>query len=429
MKSFLENETVRSLLTVTIASLNYFIMMLINIMLARFLGAQVFGDYAIAIVIANVGYIIAVLGKGQIALKNVPIYLKNNKYQKIRHFIQINFFRIIIFSLLLSMFFISSYFLILHLSVQDVLHPVLYAGLLIPIMAVVYYMSCILLSMQYIVSTLLVLQILIPVQYLAIILLFQIYDNLFTEHHALLAVLISWLIGSLIYSYVLRKYLFYRANKKLLINQVDSLTSGFSFLFVQVILGALQSVGVIVIELLEKDESIVGIYAMADQLSFFVILLYNTTLTYILPKLSVLLDNDEHRQTQAFLNKVFCRFFILCIFMSFIYVFLGEHILKLCGERFTAAYLPLLIISLGNMVNMLLGVSYYVIQYKESNAAVIKMYAVLFALNVMLTLFLVPYLSAMGAALGITIPLLLIFLYQVAYIRTKYGLSIIRIRA
>lgn len=99
----------------------------------------------------------------------------------------------------------------------------------------------------------------------------------------------------------------------------------------------------------------VGIYAVAFKIAFVSSFLLMVTNAAIAPKIAAMYANKEIKEMEKLVQKITRGLAILAILSLIIIFFAGKYVLLIWGDEFTTAYLPLLILSIGQFFNIAAG--------------------------------------------------------------------------
>ncbi|MEZ4600792.1 MAG: flippase [Syntrophotaleaceae bacterium] len=178
---------------------------------------------------------------------------------------------------------------------------------------------------------------------------------------------------------------------------------------------------------------VLGVYRPASEVGFYAIAVKLATLTsFVLqainsmaaPKFSELFHTGK-LDDLFYVAKKSTRliFWTTTPILLFLVVF-GRPILALFGEDFTVAYLPMLILVVGQFVNSVSGSTGYFMNMTGQQKAFRNIIAISSSINIFLTLFLIPKFGLLGAALAGTSSMALWNCMTLFFIKIKFGKTI-----
>ena len=160
-----------------------------------------------------------------------------------------------------------------------------------------------------------------------------------------------------------------------------------------------------------------GIYAAAVITSSIVPALIAVPQALFLPRIRELYESRSYDQLKKLMSRWLKTAYILSLPVSIVVIVFGKFILQIFGTAFVASYVPLLILTVGQLINFRLGMATAIViagGYKGMFLA-INILAVIFDLA--LHFFLVPKLGMHGAAIASVLSLTILNL--LFYLRVK----------
>ncbi len=145
------------------------------------------------------------------------------------------------------------------------------------------------------------------------------------------------------------------------------------------------------------ETGVFGVVAAAAALVSLPLMAINTPLA---PAVAAVFAQENNVELQRLATKAARSAFSLCLPVALIYILFGQHILRLFGDEFTTGYMSLVILSVGQMINVAMGSVGVLLQMTghERNVAIALAVAVL--VNFTVNLVSIPFWGAEGAALG-----------------------------
>lgn len=103
------------------------------------------------------------------------------------------------------------------------------------------------------------------------------------------------------------------------------------------------------------NSSDIGVYSVAVRLSLLTSIMIHVTNSVLSPKIAALYSNNEIETLKLMIKKVTRALLFFGILVYSFYIFFGKYILSAWGEEFGNAYVLLLILSFGQLVNLSTG--------------------------------------------------------------------------
>lgn len=175
-------------------------------------------------------------------------------------------------------------------------------------------------------------------------------------------------------------------------------------------------IGIFVVSGLLSSEN-VALLKVALLFSGVVAILIQVIDMVLIPKLSELVSQGHKHQLLGFLKRLMVPLSLLSLFVFVMYYFFGEYVLvSFYGVDYQSAYVPLLILALGQLVNVSTGPIGSVMMLLKKEKAMLKITFFAFILNFILQISLVPFTGLIGAAVASSLALIywnLAFLYNI----------------
>ncbi|MBS2210206.1 flippase [Carboxylicivirga mesophila] len=170
-----------------------------------------------------------------------------------------------------------------------------------------------------------------------------------------------------------------------------------------------------------SDAKQVGLYSVAATLALLTSFFLQLTNSSISPKLASLYAEGKINELNILVQRVTSGLIFIAILFVFIFVFLGKYILQLWGDEFDEAFNILIILCIGQFVNISTGASGLLLimcGYEKVHSK-ISLFFVL--LNVVMNYFLISNYGAVGAALSTAITEAGINIVKVIYAKKYVG--------
>lgn len=168
----------------------------------------------------------------------------------------------------------------------------------------------------------------------------------------------------------------------------------------------------------------VGVYKIATIASTIVSFFLNSVNMTISPLISSLYFNSELDKLQRLLKSTVRLIFMVGVIISLIYLFFGRFFINLFyGPDYLNAYIPLMILTLGQLVNSAAGSVGNVLNMTGNQKYTVKGQAIAALSSVILNFILIPILGIKGAALATSISLIIWNIILLHFLKKKVGLK------
>lgn len=169
----------------------------------------------------------------------------------------------------------------------------------------------------------------------------------------------------------------------------------------------------------------VGLYSVAARLAMLTSFFLFISNSAIAPKIAALYSDGKIKELEKMLQQVTKILFLIGSFALFIYVFFGNVILSLWGEEFKEGYLLLIIISIGQFVNISTGAVGMVLimtGYEKLQSRITLSFVLV---NLISHFILIEYFGSLGAAIANAITLIGLNVLQYIYVYKTLGINVI----
>lgn len=158
----------------------------------------------------------------------------------------------------------------------------------------------------------------------------------------------------------------------------------------------------------------------ASLISFLLIAVSST----ISPIISEYYDNNKKKELQKILKKVVRVIFFAGLLITAAYIVFGKFFIEICyGKEYMSAYKPLIILAIGQLINIAAGPVGYTLSMTGHQRDTVKGQLIGATSNVLFSLILIPLLGIVGASISITVSLIIWNLYLLHFLKCKTGLS------
>lgn len=182
-------------------------------------------------------------------------------------------------------------------------------------------------------------------------------------------------------------------------------------------------VGTLVLAYAAPDPEVAA-FRIAQQLSILMALGLNAVITLYAPELGRAFARGDLAAMQLLARKGAIISVLAAIPTALVYVFFGPLLLEqLYGAVYASAYLPLMVMALGQLANAGFGLVTVIAVATRSEAVALRVHVIGAATNLLLCLVLVPVLGAVGAALATAISLITWNFLIFRALKRKFGIS------
>lgn len=175
-----------------------------------------------------------------------------------------------------------------------------------------------------------------------------------------------------------------------------------------------------------NSSSQVGLYNVASKLalltSFFLIL----TISTVAPKIAVLYKNGNILGLEKMLRQVNKGLTFIGIVSLLFFIFAGKYVLGLWGKEFIEAYNILIVLAIGQLVNIASGPVGNVLIMTGHQKLVRNITLITVLINVVFNYFLIQKFQALGAAFSTSFTVILNMVLYYYYVVKKTGVRIIK---
>lgn len=171
-----------------------------------------------------------------------------------------------------------------------------------------------------------------------------------------------------------------------------------------------------------KSSQEVGFYTAAAKTALFVSF-FLTAVNYILPPLAAqLYEKGEKQDLESIARRTARWNLIFATTVTLAFVLFGKEILSLFGHEFAVAYIPLLLLSLGQVVNAGTGSVGYILAMTGFQRVLLNISIFSAILNILLNALLIPFFSIIGAALATGFIISLANILNAYFVKKRLGI-------
>lgn len=413
--------------TITIYFVSYFLNYVANILISQLFGVQLYSDYAVGNALLTMMGAFALLGFDKATLQYLPRYLSCQKHDLAAHYVRSNFWMILLFSIGLAIV-LGTLIVLFEFKHDQALHRILLLSLfMLPLVALVDYLSKLMISKKRTITALIAFKINQPV--LLMIFLFSYY---FMHGHSGMMLIgclgLAWLGVLILFVYWLRHDLRYYAKAtRPEICWRAWLPRAVPFWICSMVLVSVQNMGVLALEVFNANPKSVAIFAAASQTCHFLIMVHAAVNLLALPRFSQTFSLSHISVIQNSLNEYLRVIFYFCAFFTLMVVFFGKALLGFFGEEFSQGYAVLCVLTAGSIINVYCGLSTSLLQVSGFRRLVLRNSVLLLLLSIILMMILIPYAGILGAACAFSLSMLVVNSIQVLFLQRHLGISFFRI--
>jgi len=172
-----------------------------------------------------------------------------------------------------------------------------------------------------------------------------------------------------------------------------------------------------------KTEVDVGVYNVALKLAMITGIVLGAVNSIVAPKLSETFNNDRMNEFRKLIKQSTRIIFFSTLPILIILFLFPEFLLSFFGTEFAMAKTTLLILLVGQVVNVMSGSVGYILQMTGKEKAFQNILLLALVINIILNILLIPKFGIEGAAVASSFSLLLWNLSSVFYIYRRYNVS------
>lgn len=167
-----------------------------------------------------------------------------------------------------------------------------------------------------------------------------------------------------------------------------------------------------------------GLYKVAANGANLTALSLTAANLYIAPRISALWSKGQRQSLQRLLSLSARSTFLVAITIACVFLFWGVRLLELVfGSAYLAAYAPLMILCIGQLINVGAGSVGLILNMTDHEKAATKMAGFAAACNIVLNLILIPRFGGVGAAISTVIAMSIWNGLMFVEVRRKTGLN------
>ncbi|MDY2587089.1 flippase [Winogradskyella aquimaris] len=171
----------------------------------------------------------------------------------------------------------------------------------------------------------------------------------------------------------------------------------------------------------------VGLYTVAAKIAFMTSFFLAVAHSAISPKVAILYDDENKAPLEKMIQTITLILVILGVLSLLIFVIFGHTLLGIWGTEFREAYLLLVILSIGQFVNIATGTvgSLFSMTGFEKNLLWINV--IYLGFNICISYVLISMYGALGAAVAMAVSVALFNIFKVIMVKRLVGINLISI--
>lgn len=174
-----------------------------------------------------------------------------------------------------------------------------------------------------------------------------------------------------------------------------------------------------------RSASELGIYSIATSLALLTNYIHVSVTASVAPKLASLYELNKVKILENLLRKTNLLMMIIGLIILTLFTIFGRDILKLWGEDFKNGYIPLLILSIGQFVNLATGANGTLLMMTGFEKELQKITLIVFIINVIMLYPAVSKFGTIGAALTTSFCVIFSNVYKVIFIKKTLNIKTI----
>ncbi|RYV00490.1 hypothetical protein SOPP22_16870 [Shewanella sp. OPT22] len=372
---------------------------LFNILLARILAPDGYGNYKVAEAFVSLGSIIALMGGSKAAAKLLSEDIVGGNSRKVWTYVWF-YLKVVIFASI-AIFFLSILGHYLHISIFEgsSYHPILLASLTIPFSAASALIGCLFLISKRLVWSFAPWRIGFPlIRMILCGAVFIAAGSLSDMTAVFLMSLAALIIFSFQFRQALKKDLISLSGDSIARDQKVWLKTSIPLMFIIIIQILMSQVDIYMLEWMSGETS-VGHFAAAQTTANLIMTIKNSVYAFIAPVVVIALKSDDVAM-HTLSRKYFKLLISTALPLSLIIMFNADSILVWFGHDTELTEHALKFLTLGNMVDAIFGLSVIWLQYSDDQKLVIKILVTSLIINIILNILLIPIFDIEGAAIA-----------------------------
>ena len=359
---FHEPRSAENAFVLTAAAIAYAVTLAFNAVTARILPPAVYGEFSSAVALASIICTCATLGLEKYALRALPEWLRNHRHGKVKGYVLFGAVVTLLVGTALCFGGLAAYDRFKpHAENLTVLEQMLW---FVPAIALFFFLVEIATTFRTSVVPTLIYRVVLPLLTLGAMVAAARLLSPFAVADAVDVYGGSWIVGLV----VLGIYSICIAPRQLRdpgmsVEPRPWITNGVSFLGLSLLLTLFAQSTILILEVLKGDRAGVAMLSASLQISGLAILLQTATLRVFAPELARRIAAGDVAGQWALIRKRGRVMLMVGLPFTVGIIFFGRELLGLFGEEYQSAYPTLVVLTVGNVVNIFLGAAPVFLQF------------------------------------------------------------------
>ena len=168
----------------------------------------------------------------------------------------------------------------------------------------------------------------------------------------------------------------------------------------------------------------VGLYAIASRLASLVNLLLQVVNTAVAPKIASLYSKNKLFDLESMIISTSRTLFVFAFIVFILYISFGRLILSLWGDEYLLAYSMLIILAVGNLIDVSFGSVGYLLSMTGNEKTLLFINILLLLLNILLSVVLSLLYGSVGMAISSAITLLFSNVIKYRKVMSEIGVGV-----
>ena len=184
------------------------------------------------------------------------------------------------------------------------------------------------------------------------------------------------------------------------------------------------SSAIVILGIMESPEE-VGLFNLASRLAMLTVVVLEVLNTVLAPRVASLYSENKIEELQRLITPVF-YFLVLCGILSFfIFLVFGDDLVLLWGDEFGGAYKYLLVIAVGQFVNLSTGAVGVLLVMSNNEKLLSRISFASMIASILLNVLFISLYGGIGACIATMILLMGENIYKVFVIRKRTGVNLL----
>lgn len=169
----------------------------------------------------------------------------------------------------------------------------------------------------------------------------------------------------------------------------------------------------------------VGLYNISARLALLTIIFMQITNSALAPKIASFYHLNKKNELQKLLSSITFVLVLVGLTSLMIYIYGGRYILSLWGDDFKDAYYYLILLSIGQFVNVATGAVSTILVMTDNEKIVGRISFIFMILSIVLNVIFIKYFGGIGAALATSIIIAGENITRLIYVKSKTGINML----